>query len=72
MEVSNWWFCLFFASSGNDGTVYVGPSDTYVYALNPDGSLKWKYQTDGIVSFSPVVEVTAQYMWGLLINICTH
>ena len=27
---------------GADGTVYIGVSDGFVYALNPDGSLKWK------------------------------
>ncbi|MEZ5337456.1 MAG: PQQ-binding-like beta-propeller repeat protein [bacterium] len=28
-----------------DGTVYVGSFDSFLYALNPDGSLKWRYQT---------------------------
>jgi len=26
-----------------DGTIYVGSSDGYLYAINLDGSLKWKY-----------------------------
>lgn len=33
-----------------NGTIYFGSWDTYVYALNPDGSLKWKYQTDGAIA----------------------
>lgn len=33
-----------------DGTIYFGSWDTYVYALNPDGTLKWKYQTDGAIA----------------------
>ena len=30
---------------GADGTIYNGASDTYLYATNPDGTLKWKYET---------------------------
>ena len=34
-----------------DGTVYVGSTDTAMYALNSDGSLKWTFPTRaGIVS----------------------
>ncbi len=32
------------------GAVYVGSADHYLYALNPDGSLKWKYLTGGIIN----------------------
>jgi outer membrane protein assembly factor BamB len=28
---------------GSDGTIYFG-SDNYLYALNPDGTLKWRYR----------------------------
>jgi len=35
---------------GSDGTIYIGSWDTYVYAVNSDGSLKWKYQTDGAIA----------------------
>ncbi len=35
---------------GPDGTIYIGSWDTYVYAVNTDGSLKWKYQTDGAIA----------------------
>lgn len=31
------------------GTVYVGSADHFFYALNADGSLKWKYQTGEII-----------------------
>jgi len=33
----------------DDGTVYVGSADHYFYALNADGTLKWKYQTGEII-----------------------
>lgn len=30
-----------------DGTVYVGCDDTYLYAINPDGSLRWRFKNLG-------------------------
>ena len=41
---------------GPDGIIYMGSWDTYVYAVNSDGSLKWKYQTDG--SIAPLASPT--------------
>ena len=32
-----------------DGTIYFGCDDTKVYALNPDGTLKWTFSTGGSV-----------------------
>ncbi|MEN3041771.1 MAG: PQQ-binding-like beta-propeller repeat protein, partial [Fervidobacterium sp.] len=46
---------------GSDGTIYVGSSDyyfseySYLHAINPDGTLKWKYQTGGLISSSPAI-----------------
>lgn len=53
---------------GNDGTIYFGSNevnpecadgpeydDSHVYALNPDGSVKWKYRTGGFVVSSPAI-----------------
>ena len=40
----------------SDGTIYVGSYDGNLYAVNPDGTLKWKYPTGGnIYSSSPAV-----------------
>jgi outer membrane protein assembly factor BamB len=39
---------------GLDGTIYFGANDDCLYALNPDGSLKWKYQTSGDIH-SPAI-----------------
>ena len=33
----------------SDGMVYIGSADHYFYALNPDGSLNWKYETGEII-----------------------
>ncbi|MBN2466233.1 PQQ-like beta-propeller repeat protein, partial [candidate division WOR-3 bacterium] len=40
---------------GSDGTIYVGSQDDYLYAANPDGTLKWRYLTGGVVRSSPAV-----------------
>ena len=31
---------------GPDGAVYFGSADTYFYALDPDGTLRWRYYFD--------------------------
>jgi FOG: WD40-like repeat len=31
---------------GSDGSIYFGSNDTYFYALNPDGALKWRHCAD--------------------------
>jgi hypothetical protein len=40
---------------GSDGTVYVGSSDSCLYALTPSGQLKWRYKTGDEVYSSPAV-----------------
>ena len=42
---------------GNDGTIYIGSSDSYLYALNPNGFLKWKYLTGGDIYSSPSIGI---------------
>lgn len=38
-----------------DGTIYFACEDSCFYALNPDGTLKWKYQTDDYAMCSPSI-----------------
>ncbi len=40
---------------GADGTIYVGSDDDNLYAVNPDGSQKWKFTTGNVVYSSPAV-----------------
>jgi len=40
---------------GSDGTIYVGSCDDMFYALNPDGNLKWAYETRGNIVSSPAI-----------------
>jgi len=40
---------------GADGTIYMGSDDNKLYALNPDGTLKWFYQTSRAIRSSPAM-----------------
>jgi outer membrane protein assembly factor BamB len=40
---------------GVDGTIYVGSYDYHLYALDPDGNIKWKFATGDRIESSPVV-----------------
>jgi len=40
---------------GPDGTIYVGSSDSAIYAVNPNGTPKWRYVTYGSVRSSPAI-----------------
>jgi outer membrane protein assembly factor BamB len=43
-------------SIGEDGTIYIGGyGDGILYAINTDGTLKWKYQVGGSLVTSPVI-----------------
>jgi len=48
-------------SIDEDGTIYIGSEDQYLYALNPDGSLKWKYLTGGWVFTTPAIGMDEIY-----------
>jgi outer membrane protein assembly factor BamB len=39
----------------SDGTIYVGSEDGSLYALNPDGTLKWGYDASSAVNSSPTI-----------------
>ena len=59
------WPCFAGYSSpavGDDGTVYVGSSDSSLYAVSPSGSVLWRFTTGGPVNGSPSIdEVGEQY-----------
>jgi outer membrane protein assembly factor BamB len=40
---------------GADGTVYVGSADNYLYAIQSNGQLKWKFQIGDWVLSSPAI-----------------
>ncbi len=41
---------------GDQGTIYFGIKDKHLYALNSNGSLKWRYLTDGIIYSTPSID----------------
>jgi hypothetical protein len=44
------------AALGEDGSIYVGDNRYTLYAVDQSGELEWKYEPDGIVIGSPVVD----------------
>ena len=40
---------------GSDGTIYFGCWDGYLYAVNPDGTQKWKRDLGAFISASPAI-----------------
>jgi hypothetical protein len=47
-----------------DGTIYFGSWDSYLYAINPDGRLKWKFETEGYVYSSPAISQDGTIYFG--------
>jgi outer membrane protein assembly factor BamB len=40
---------------GDDGTIYYGDMDRYIYALYPNGTEKWNYHTDMWITSAPAL-----------------
>ncbi len=40
---------------GDDGSIYYGDKDSYVYALYPNGTMKWAYKTDNRITSAPAL-----------------
>ena len=58
-------------SIGSDGTIYIGmikrtKTTEYFYAINPDGSIKWRYEMDSNVSVyaSPAIDSNGNIIIG--------
>jgi len=39
----------------DDGIIYYGEKDSYVYALFPNGTMKWSYKTDNRITSAPAL-----------------
>jgi len=56
------------AAIGFNGVVYLGGLyDDYLYALNPDGTIKWKFYLEGGVAESPAIASDGTIYVGTLI-----
>ncbi len=49
-----------------DGTIYLGSEDHYLYALRPDGTLKWRYQSDNDIYTTPALDSAGNIYFGVL------
>ena len=57
--IERWRFKTDWINSGisidNDGVIYFGDYDYYINAVYPDGSLKWRYKTNGWIDSTPAI-----------------
>ncbi len=49
---------------GADGTIYIGSSDRYVYAISPDGTQKWRFWAGAPVTGCPAVGADGTIYFG--------
>lgn len=49
-------------TQGPDQTIYAGSDNGYMYALNLDGTLKWKFRTDMMIWSSPAFDKENNWM----------
>jgi hypothetical protein len=49
---------------GSDGTIYFGAYDYYFYAINPDGSLKWKFKAGKYILTSAAIDNNGTIYFG--------
>ena len=49
---------------GADGTIYVGSDDGLFWAINPDGSKKWDFDTSEMIFSSPAIGVDGTIYFG--------
>lgn len=47
-----------------DGTIYIGSNDAHLYALDSNGSLKWKFKTKSNVQSSPIIREDESILFG--------
>jgi outer membrane protein assembly factor BamB len=40
----------------SDGTIYIGSNEGYLYALNPDSTIKWSYYAGHPLQSSPIID----------------
>jgi outer membrane protein assembly factor BamB len=52
----------------DDNTIIFGSKDYYIYAMNPNGTLKWKYETGGPIFSDPAVAADGT----IYITSCDH
>jgi len=49
---------------GSDGTLYFGHEDNFLYAVDANGTFKWKFETGDDVLGSPVIDAQGTILFG--------
>ncbi|MEA2062177.1 MAG: PQQ-binding-like beta-propeller repeat protein [Gemmatimonadota bacterium] len=49
---------------GPDSTIYIGAYDGFLYAVRPNGTLRWKFATGGKITGSPAVTGSGEIIFG--------
>ena len=49
-----------------EGMVYIGGNDGYLWALNKDGSLEWKYKHDSVTDYNYIIRSSPAFAQGIL------
>jgi len=53
------------ACINSEGTIYIPTNDDNLYALNPNGTLKWKYKTNGVGFSCPALDKNGTIYFGI-------
>jgi len=53
---------------GPDGVIYFGSADSYFYAVNPNGTMKWKFKTGNVIEGSGAVSNDGIVYFGSMDN----
>lgn len=56
----------------SNGTIYFGSDDKYLYAINPNGSPKWRYYAGGLIRNSPAIALDGTLYVGSSENSTLH
>ena len=64
MVVCHWRWVDSSPAIARDDTVYFGSWDKNFYAVNPDGSLKWKFATSNVIDSSPATGTDGTIYFG--------
>lgn len=49
---------------GSDGTIYIGSNDGYLYALNKNGTRKWRFDAGSTIESSPAIDSDGMIYFG--------
>jgi outer membrane protein assembly factor BamB len=63
-EEDNYWWDSCYINIAKDGTIYFTDIDGYIYALYPDGTLKWKFDVFDVIECHPAIDNNGTIYFG--------